>query len=120
MMAPMARGKDPARLGVVSAMTKKSSMPDRRSALAGERFIYASSSLAVFGEVTVHPKSPGSNGQWVCLSCGQPLDNNLTKDIHCDTRPHAKARCCLTHALGTPAWHVLGWRSFESGNVEEP
>lgn len=103
-------------------MSKKNAIPDRRSALPGEKFTYAERFLQIYpwarGEITVADKGDGNSGQWVCISCGTPLENQIDKDNHC--RGKAPKKTCLKNALGVPARHVLAWRSFVSGEIEMP
>lgn len=97
------------------------SILDRRGALAGETFVYAAKFQnipACRGELEVFPKSEGTKGQWVCISCGVPCENQIDKDNHCHLNPPKKTN--LKTKLGISAKHVLAWRSFDSGNVEVP
>lgn len=101
---------------------------DRRPAFVGEIFFVANPTLARAlveggepGCCEVHEKTEGNEGQWICISCCVPLQNNWEKDSHCETT--RKGKSCLTGELadGVPdAKHVLAWRSFVSGKVEAP
>lgn len=102
--------------------------PDRRKAQAGECFFVANEVFARHlvpggkpGLVEVMPKSKGdpTKGQWICLSCCMPLENNSQKDAHCAERAPRKSALVGSDAL-PQAKHVLAWRSLESGKVEEP
>lgn len=112
----------------MSAARKRSvPYPDRRTAVAGEVFFVKDRTLARVligadeGNVEVKPKSAGQAGQWICICCAVPLANNWEKDSHCE-RPAPRKSCLVGEPpKGTPAAkHVLAWRSFDSGNVEEP
>lgn len=49
-------------------------------------------------------KSAGDRGQWLCIDCGYPCQNNV------DAWSHAEQK----------KGHRFAWRNFESGNLEEP
>lgn len=55
-------------------------------------------------QIAVAPKSAGTNGQWICIDCGELPQNNMQAWGHMDERPG----------------HRLAWRNFESGKIEEP
>ncbi len=96
-------------------------IPDRRTAVEGEVFTYAKKFQhheVCQGEFTVVAKGEGNEGQWVCISCGEPIENQLMKDCHCHGKRKGASR--LIKDLGTPALHVLAWRSFVSGMIEVP
>ena len=95
-------------------------MPQRiekyRAAVAGETFAFRYHFPGQTFEV--RPKGDGNNGQWVCLTCGLPLANQLEKDVHTgEKKPHVSR---MTVTIGAPAKHVLAWRSFISGEIEVP
>ena len=98
------------------------SIQDRRAAVEGEVFSYDKrfqTIPACRGEHTIAPKGDGGErGQWVCISCGVPLENPIDKDSHCATPKPKKS--LLKATLGEPARHVLAWRSFTTGRVEVP
>lgn len=95
-------------------MKKKApKIPDRRAAIAGERWQRASE-----GELEVKPKTEGNQGQWICIRCDIPLSNNMEKDFHCSSPAQGRNR--MTLVKGAEARHVLAWRSFVSGETEVP
>jgi hypothetical protein len=97
---------------------------DRRSAEAGEQFYVTASHLQrplgvtdASTPVTVQPKTAGTEGQWICISCCIPIESQFAKDTHCDERAPRKSALVKPDAR---ARHVLAWRSFKTGNVEVP
>jgi hypothetical protein len=109
-------------------MTKRiRKIPDRRAAIEGEVFTLPRKE----GLQVVQPKAEGNdhtNGRWVCISCGILFQNNLEKDLHCGHKPsgcylrtYLKTRPGgLEAPIGSRAYHVLAWYSFDTGNVEVP
>lgn len=91
-------------------------IPDRRAAIAGERYTWRGESL------TVQPTSPGDEGYWVCLTCEEAFANNLQKEFHCALpRPRRSAlRPGGAQATGERARHVLAWFSYATNQVEAP
>ena len=54
-------------------------------------------------DATVALKTPGGNGQWVCVTCGQTFENNAQAMGH--EADHGR--------------HRLAWLSFTTQNIEE-
>ena len=52
----------------------------------------------------VGAKTPCDRGQWLCVDCGYPCQNNIDAWNHAEQ--HKK--------------HRFAWRNFDSGNLEEP
>lgn len=105
---------------------KKAKVLDRRAAVAGEIFVVGDPFLARVlipdgepGCCEVHPKTEGDSGQWFCITCCVPLQNNFDKDSHCTLRAPKKTALVGSDQL-EPARHVLAWRSFISGKMEAP
>jgi hypothetical protein len=53
----------------------------------------------------------------VCISCGVPIENQIMKDNHCRGWSGPSQ---IIKELGSPAKHVLAWRSYISGQIEVP
>ncbi len=69
--------------------------------------------------LVVREKQEGKQGRWVCLSCGEALEHNLGKDLHCD-RERALDRKLKQELGDAGVAHVLGWWNFSTGDVEVP
>lgn len=105
----------------------KEKMLDRRPAAEGENFWVEDVSLARTligsnepGLCEVKPKTGGDRGQWFCITCCQPLQNNFDKDSHCQKPAPRKSATRDLDPTQPKAKHILAWRSFESGKLEVP
>jgi hypothetical protein len=97
----------------------KAGRHDRRPAEAGERFAWKEGGASI--ELVVREKGPGTEGRWWCISCGEVLEHNLAKDLHCQGRGKRRADRRMTFETGDRrARHVLAWRNFQTGHVEVP
>lgn len=105
-----------------------SKIADGRAAVAGEIFFIKGPAYLCrvllgtdeSGCCEVFPKSEGSLGQWICVTCCKVLENQFMKDVHC-ARPAPRKSALVGSSDELPkAKHVLAWRSFVSGKVEEP
>lgn len=60
--------------------------------------------LAELKGTKVKPKAAGNRGQWFCIDCGFPPQNNWQAHTHVDEHPA----------------HRMAWRNFETGDLEVP
>lgn len=70
-----------------------------------------SSRHAPLNGVTIKPKNEACKeaaGQWYCVTCDYPCNNNMDKDSHCRGKPK------------DGRVHALAWRCFGCGDVEVP
>ena len=96
-----------------------------RPALEGETFsakgllarFYPGDAYPIAKKVEVDPER-SRGGQWICITCSVPLENQLQKDTHIDSS--APRKSAMVTLKGPPARHILAWRSFDSGELEVP
>lgn len=65
---------------------------------------------------TVKPKAYGTDGQWLCIDCGHPCENQI--DAYNHSEKHGKTKYGKPH--GKKQSHRLAWRNFHTGDIEEP